>query len=340
MGSMDRKGFISTSMLATVAGFWGSSRHNKLQKSAITAIKPQRIPKNATIGLIAPASPVYNADDFTEMVDTLQGFGFKLVLGQHVRNQRGYLAGTDIDRANDINAMFANKNIDAILCVRGGWGCNRILELIDYEVVKNNPKALIGFSDITSLHMAIQAKTGLTTFHGPVGTSNWNEFTLESWNSVLFNAAAAHYQIPEDQDDAFTIRGGSATGKLLGGNLTVLTAMMGSNYLPSFEGAILFLEDVGEDAYRIDRMLTQLSLNGVLRQCAGVVLGKFTDCDDTGNSLSLKEVLDDHLLKLNIPAFYGAMISHQKKNCTLPVGISATINADNRTIQLLEPGVA
>ena len=334
---MDRKDFISTGMLASAAGFLRTG--NGKASSQLPKTKPARLPKNATLGLVAPASPIYNDADFDHMVEDLKAFGYNLILGDHVQDKRGYLAGTDEDRASDLNSMFENSEVDAILCVRGGWGCNRILDLIDYELIKQNPKALIGFSDITSLHMAIQAKTGLTTFHGPVGKSDWNDFTRDSWNKVLHQADASLYTIPEDQDDAFTISGGMATGKLLGGNLTVLTAMVGSDYLPSFEGGILFLEDVGEDAYRIDRMLTQLQLSGILKQCSAVVFGKCTDCDDTGNSLSLKEVFDDHLLKLDIPAFYGAMISHEDQNITLPVGVSATINADTRTIQLLESGV-
>lgn len=335
---MNRKDFIEKGIMVSALGGLMSNSSTQESESA-SLIKPKRLPENATLGLVAPASPVYSSSDFDHMISTLEGFGYSLVLGKHVRDRNGYLAGKDFDRADDLHQMFRNPEIDAILCVRGGWGSNRILDLIDFDTIKANPKPLIGFSDITSLHMAIQAKTGLVSFHGPVGKSDWNSFTKQSWDQVLHNAETPTYRIPSDEMDSFTIKSGKANGKLLGGNLTVLTSMIGSEYLPSFKGAILFLEDVGEDAYRIDRMLTQLALSGILKQCAGVVFGKCTECSDSGNSLSLKEIFDDHLLELDIPAFYGAMISHEERNITLPVGCLATIDADSRTIQLLEPGV-
>ena len=336
---MERKDFLKSSVLAGVAGLLPFQNERNFDSKHPELIKPRRLPKNATLGLIAPASPIYSSADFDTMIKNLEDLGYSLVLGKHVRDKRGYLAGKDEDRAADLHAMFEHSEVDAIVCVRGGWGSNRILQLIDFELIKSNPKIFVGFSDITSLHMAIQAKTGLVTFHGPVGKSNWNPLTRTAWVDVLQEGRTPDFIIPETETDGFTINSGKATGKLLGGNLTVLTSMIGSGFLPDFDGAILFLEDVGEDAYRIDRMLTQLSLAGILDKCSGFAFGKCTDCSDTGNSLSLKQVFDDHLGKLDIPAFYGAMISHEEQNITLPVGVSASINADKKTIKLLEPGV-
>jgi muramoyltetrapeptide carboxypeptidase len=337
---MDRKNFLGLGISTTLGSMLPvSSAFYSAVKSPATLIKPQRLPENATLGLIAPASPIYKDADFDTMIHNLESFGYTLKPGKHVRDQRGYLAGTDEDRAADLHTMFMDNSIDGIVCVRGGWGSNRILPLIDFSLIKDNPKVLVGFSDITSLILSIQAKTGLVTFHGPVGKSEWNPLTRQAWIDVLHEGKTPKYEIPETETDSYTINSGTASGRLLGGNLTVLTSMLGSGYLPDFDGSILFLEDIGEDAYRIDRMLTQLSLNGILKQIAGFVFGKCTKCSDSGNSLTLQQVFEDHFTNIDIPAFYGAMISHEEQNITLPVGVPATINADEKTIQLLEAGV-
>ncbi len=333
--SISRKNFISITSLGFVSNFFSSSK-NILDKQII---KPSRIKKGATLGLVAPASPIYIESQFDTMISNLQDLEYELKLGIHIKDRNGYLAGNDKDRAQDLMDMFLDNEVDAILCTRGGYGCNRILPLLDFELIKSNPKPLIGFSDITSLHLAIQQKTGLVTFHGPVGKSEWTDFTIQAWDEVLIDGKKPTYVTPEDQEDSFVINPGIASGKLLGGNLTVLTSMIGSEYLPDFKGSILFLEDIGEDVYRIDRMLTQLKLAGILKQLNGLVFGKCTDCSSGPNSLSLKDVFDDHLSLLDIPAFYGAMISHEDDNITLPVGIQASINANEKSISLLEPGV-
>ncbi|RNC85392.1 MAG: LD-carboxypeptidase [Balneola sp.] len=335
--AFSRKDFIARlgafSLFGILPAFSG------FESSSSEIIKPKRIKRGATLGLVAPGSPIYNPNDFENMITSLEGLGYTLVLGKHVKDRKGYLAGEDEDRVQDIMDMFSDDTIDAILCTRGGWGSNRILPMVDFELIKNNPKPFIGFSDITSLLLAIYKNTGLITFHGPVGKSDWNSFTVDSWDEVLINAKKAHYEIPEDQEDTFTITPGVTEGILLGGNLTVLTSMIGSDYLPDFEGAILFFEDIGEDVYRVDRMLTQLKLSGILNKINGFVFGKCTDCSSGSNSLPLKEVLNDHIGGLNIPAFYGAMISHEDRNITLPIGIKAQMDAELKTIQLLEAAV-
>lgn len=338
--SLSRKKFISITGLGASSAFLGSLTKNPTPKEKYhnDLIKPARINEGATLGLVAPASPIYSSVQFDTMISSLTEMGYKLKLGKHVKDRNGYLAGTDLDRAQDLMGMFLDKSVDAIVCTRGGWGSNRILDLIDFNLIKKNPKIFIGFSDITSLHLAILKKTGLVTFHGPVGKSDWNDFTKASWDSVLLKGETPLFEIPEDEL-SYRINPGVAKGRLLGGNLTVLTSMIGSDYLPDFKGAILFLEDVGEDVYRIDRMLTQLKLSGILSQINGFVFGKCTECDANQNSLSLKRVFQDHLSNLNIPAFYGAMISHEDRNITLPVGVKATIDADKKTIKLEEAGV-
>ena len=336
--SISRKNFLRLSGLG--AATWGALEGKDPENSKPSIlIKPKRLYKGCTLGLVAPGSPIYNDSEFDEMIDSLNYLGYILTLGKHVRNKNGYLAGTDKDRAADLMEAFLNSETDAILCIRGGWGCNRILPLLDFERIRSSPKPLIGFSDITSLHMAIFKRTGLITFHGPVGKSDWNAFTVEAWNRVLLNGELPVFEIPKDETGAFTIQQGIAKGTLLGGNLTVLTSLMGSEYLPDFENTILFLEDIGEDVYRIDRMLTQLKLNGILDKLSGFVFGKCTDCKANSNSLTLEQVFEDHIKPLQIPAFYGAMISHEDRNITLPVGIQAEIDSGKQTITLLESGV-
>ncbi|MEX0723976.1 MAG: LD-carboxypeptidase [Gracilimonas sp.] len=335
-----RKDFLKTTALASLTGLTISSAgctsqlvHNS------DKIKPKALKAGDTLGLIAPGSPIYEKHVFDEMLTNLTDLGFELKLGTHVRNRNGYLAGTDAERLEDLMNMFQDTEVDGIMCIRGGWGCNRILPSIDYDIIRNNPKVFCGFSDITSLHMAFYTKSDLQTFHGPVGKSVWNEFTTDAFRSVIWRGEDAEFSIPEDEDDSFVITPGVAQGRMLGGNLSVLVSMIGSDYLPSFQGAILFLEDIGESVYRIDRMLTQLKLSGILDQISGFVFGKCTECSAGNNSLSLEQVFDDHIKPLNIPAFYGAMISHEDDNITIPFGMKTTINADELTIQLNESAV-
>ena len=337
MAAFTRRDFIAQISVLSLAGLAPASILFDTTTDSI--IKPKRIAPGATLGLVAPGSPIYLSSDFDRMIESLRSLGYTLVLGGHVKDRNGYLAGTDEDRVGDLMNMFQDDKIDAILCTRGGWGSNRLLPLIDFELIKQNPKPLIGFSDITSLLLSIYKKTNLVTFHGPVGKSEWNTFTVDSWNDVLIEGRKAIYKIPEDQTDTFTITEGKAEGVLLGGNLTVLTSMIGSQYLPDFEGSILFFEDIGEDVYRIDRMLTQLKLSGILDKIHGFVFGKCTDCSAGSNSLSLKAVFNDHIAPLKKPAFYGAMISHEERNITLPIGIKASMDAERKTIQLLDTAV-
>ncbi len=333
-----RKEFLKLTTAASVAS-GVLSKVPGAYESGKKLIKPKALKEGDTIALVAPGSPIYSEDEFNRMLSDLEGLGFNLRLGKHVRDQRGYLAGNDKDRAADLMRQFVDPRVDGIICIRGGWGCNRILPLLDFDVMRNHPKVFMGFSDITSLHMAIRKKAGLVTFHGPVGKSTWNQFTTEAFRRVVWKGEKVTFNLPDDVNDAFPIKEGKATGILLGGNLTVLTSMIGSGYLPSFRNAILFLEDVGEDVYRIDRMLTQLKLAGILDQLNGFVFGKCTECEAGDNSLSLQQVFDDHLGSLDIPAFYGAMISHEEQNITLPIGVKAEMDAGSKTISLLEAGV-
>ncbi len=315
-----------------------------------STLKPPRLKAGDTVGLINPAGATFHHDDVTIAEETFAALGLKMKAGKHLLDRYGYLAGTDEARAADVNSMYADPDVDAIITLRGGWGCNRILDLIDYKTVAKNPKIIIGYSDITSLLLAFYAKSNLVTFHGPVGISTWNEYSTDFVKRLLFNAEAFTMENPKDIGDNLTqtkhrilkIHGGNATGKLLGGNLSVLTAMVGSEYLPDFKGNILFLEEVGEDIYRVDRMLTQLKLAGILGEISGFVFGKCSNCDsgESYGSLTLEEVLDDHIKPLGIPAWFGSMIGHIGDKFTMPLGVKAEIDATKGSITLLEPSVS
>lgn len=337
--------------LGVAAGAVALGRGMQAQAAPAPLGKPPRLKAGDTVGLISPASALTDRFDLQAATDNIIAMGLKPKVGAHALDRAGYFAGDDRARADDLNAMFADKNVKAVFCVRGGWGCARILPHIDWDVVRANPKLLTGYSDITALHMAFAAKAGFGTLHGPNANSTWGKLSWENFRAIAFDGAAPAYRNPVGKEDRLvqragavrTLRGGRARGRLLGGNLTVLTALMGTPYLPDFSGAILFLEDVDEAEYRIDRMLTQLSLGGVLGKLAGVVFGQCTDCRASGGTLSgftLSEVLEQHLAPLGVPVFQGLEFGHIDNQFSLPVGVSAEIDADAGTVKLLEAAVS
>lgn len=320
-----------------------------LNAPALT-IKPPRLRSGDTVGLVCPAAPAYSRETVQITIESLATMGLKTKLSAHFYDRYGYLGGKDADRAADVNAMFADPDVQLVMAMHGGWGCARILPLLDYDLIRKNPKILIGYSDITALLLGIYAKTGLVTMHGPEGAATWNSFTSERFRRLLMEGEALTYENPTDKgntlaqtdDRIVTIRPGTARGQLGGGNLTVLSHLIGSPYLPDWRGKILFIEDVHEAIYSVDRMLTHLKLAGILGQVAGVVFGKCTKChpsSDSFGSLTLEDVLTEHLGPLNVPVFAGSMIGHIANKFTVPIGINAEIDAGKGTIRLLEPGV-
>ncbi len=282
----------------------------------------------------------------------MEALGLKVKLGENVKKRHGHLAGNDHERAQELNMMFRDPEVDAIICLRGGSGAARILDLIDYTAIKNNPKIFIGYSDITALHLAIYKRTGLVTFHGPLATSTWNSFAVDHFKKLLFDAEAVKYANPSEKGGLLTqtknrirtITPGTTTGELLGGNLSVLTGIVGTPFFPTdWKDKILYLEDVGEQIYAVDRMMSQLQLAGVLKQIKGFIFGKCSDCEPGGaggyGSLTLEEVIDHYIKPLNIPAFTGAMIGHISDNSTIPNGIKTEMNAEEGTFKLLNPAV-
>jgi len=313
--------------------------------------KPRRLRAGDTVGVVTPATATYQEVELDIVRESLEGLGLRVKVGEHVMNRHGSLGGLDRDRAADINGFFADRDVRAVVPTRGGWGSARLLPHLDYEVIARNPKILIGYSDITALLTAIHARTGLVTFHGPNGGGRWDSYSLEWVKRILFAGEAVTFSNPKTTNDrnvltqidnrTRTIRPGRARGRLLGGNLTVLTGILGSPYVPSFEGAILFLEDVEEQWYRVDRMMTQLKIAGILDRLRGFVFGTCTDCS-TGTgyaSLTLEEILADHVEPLGIPAWQGAMIGHGMPQWTLPVGLEVEIDAVAGTMTMVDQAV-
>jgi muramoyltetrapeptide carboxypeptidase len=308
---------------------------------------PAALAPGDTVALVSPSSATSERLNLQLAQEAMQALGFKVKTGEHYASRYGHLAGSDAARAGDLNAMFADDEVKAIICVRGGSGAARLLPLLDYDAIRANPKVLLGYSDITALHNAILAQAGLVTFHGPIGAGSWNRFNVDQFRRVFFDRALMQYRNPSDAGDelvprkhrTLTITGGKARGELIGGNLTVLTGLAGSPYLPDFRGKILFLEDVSEAPYRIDRMLTTLKLMGALDAIAGFVFGECTDCGpgEGYGSLTLDQIFDDHIKPLGIPAYRGAMIGHIREQFIVPVGGKVELDADAGTFRMLEP---
>ena len=311
-------------------------------------LKPARLQPGDTIGLVAPASATFQRVELDIARESLEGLGLKVKVGAHIMDRHGSLGGQDKDRAADINRFFADSSVKAVFPTRGGWGTSRLLPLLDYDTIRRNPKILMGYSDITALLNGIHARTGLITFHGPNAGGRWDEYSVGLVKRVLFDGEAVTFDNPKTTNDKNvltqvdnrirTIRPGKATGRLLGGNLTVLTAILGSPYVPNFDGAILFLEDVGEDWYRVDRMMTSLKLAGILGKVRGVIFGTCSECGPGEGfaSFTPEEIFADHLAPLGVPCWQGAMIGHAQPQWTLPVGATVTIDASLGTVTMAE----
>jgi muramoyltetrapeptide carboxypeptidase len=322
---------------------------NRRSSSDRKIIKPKRLAKGDTVAVIAPSSGVA-PEAFEKALQNLSGLGLKTKTGKSARARAGFLAGTDRQRLDDLHQAFGDAEIKAVWCVRGGYGVSRLLPDLDFNLIKKNPKIFIGYSDITALHTAIHQNTGLVTFHGPVAASTYSDYVKNHVVNVLMNPSAP-YKIElspaniAKESNLFktqTITPGKCRGGLIGGNLSLLTAMAGTPFaLRNMKGKLLFIEDVGEQPYRIDRMLTQLRQTIDLRRLAGIALGIFEDCNpkDATASQSLIEVLKDRLGDLGIPVIYGLSFGHIRDQFTLPIGIEAELDTEKATMTFLETGV-
>jgi muramoyltetrapeptide carboxypeptidase len=307
------------------------------------------LPEGGTIGVTAPSGPYFNRSDIERPLAWWRDRGYQVNLADSVWAQDDYVAGPPEKRAEDLNALFADPEVDVIQVLWGGTGAIEILPFLDYELITANPKALMGFSDITNLHIALRQSAGLATFHGPgFGSMGVPERTDFTWDSAAaaFRAGGAG-PVPRDPDDPFvrTIVGGSATGPIVGGNLFTFVHLIGTPWDPVFDGAILLMEEVNEPPYIMEVHLHQLALAGKLSSVAGVVVGELKDCDwrearpESPRTRSIEDVLERCLAPLGVPVLYKLPLGHGKHLATVPLGVQATLDADGQTLTVDEPGV-
>ena len=313
-------------------------------KQPPVALLPKRLKPGDTLGLIAPGYAI-NEELLEETKAVLANMGFKTYHTPYILGKHGYFSNTDKARVNDLNHMFEHPQVAGIVCVRGGYGCTRIMDEINYDQIRNNPKVLLGFSDITALLNGIYQETGLITIHGPVGSTLEDRYSISQLQQLIITAKEnlqIHNATLEDQltmeaeYERYTINGGSAKGKLVGGSLTLVNALIGTPHEIDFTDNIVCLEDVEEAPYRIDRMLTQLLNGPTFKKASGIMFGVCAGCNTSTNpnSFTLKEVILDRIKPLGIPSVYGMSFGHVKHNFSFPIGLDATLDADNKTLQL------
>ena len=316
-----------------------------------TLIKPPRLRFGDTIGLVGPGGRT-NDEAIEKAVDRIAQLGFRVRQGANLRAVHGNYGGSVQQRLDDLHAMFRDRDVKAIWCIRGGSGCISLLAALDYALIRAHPKVLLGYSDITALHLAIHRHAGLVTFHGPVASSSESDYSTMHMLAVLMDpqpvytiAMALENRVRAQEEAQYAIRtvtAGRASGRLMGGNLSLVSALAGTPYAADFRKAILFLEEVNEEPYRIDRWMTQLDLAVGLDKAAGVMIGICENCGPQGNgsSLTLDETLDVHLQPLHVPAVSGYSFGHIRNQFTIPVGVRATLDTQAQTLTLLEPAVS
>lgn len=314
-------------------------------------IKPPRLQPGDTVALIAPGGYA-TEKSIAKARRNIEALGLRVREGASLRAVYGNYGGSVPQRLADLHAMFGDPDIKMIWPIRGGSGCISLLAHLDFDLIRANPKILLGYSDITALHLAIHKHAGLVTFHGPVASSTMTDYSVEHMMAVLSDPQP-RYTIPmalENSRRALekphfalrTVHGGVATGPLMGGNLSLVAALAGTPYAAQVKDSILFLEEVNEAPYRIDRWLTQLDLSAGLNKAAGVMVGICEDCgpEHEDISLTLDQTLDIHLQSLSVPAVTGYSIGHIRDQFTIPMGIRATLDTERQTVTLLEPAVS
>jgi muramoyltetrapeptide carboxypeptidase len=313
--------------------------------------KPRALRPGDTIGLVSPSGPTRpgGSGSTPESVERarqrLHDVGFRTVVAPHAFEARGYLAGADTDRAADLQAMLENPAVQGVLCVRGGYGAHRLLDRLAYAAIGRRPKVFVGYSDITALHLALYTQCGFVTFHGPMAGAlaqpDPHDY-LELLRAVTKAEPLGRLVNPPGAPAIETLVPGVAEGPLIGGNAALLTGLLGTRFVPeaeAFRGSILFLEDVGDKLYRLDRKLAHLRLAGILDAVAGIVIGECRYSAEPGDTLSLQQILEDHIVPLGKPAIYGLACGHGAYHLTLPIGVRARLDAAERSLSVEEAGV-
>lgn len=310
---------------------------------AMKIVKAKALRKGDIIGIAAPASPPNSIDDLNKGIRYLEQIGYRVEVGKHVYDKFGYLAGEDKHRADDLNNFISNPKVRAIFIVRGGYGSHRILSMIDYKSLKCNPKIFVGYSDITVIQLAVFKKTGLVTFAGPMLAPDFSKTISESAEELFWRLVSSTKPvggISKYQNQPFRVlHQGKAEGILLGGNLSVISSLVGTPFIPSFSNSILMLEDIQEAPYRIDRMLQQLKLSNKFKNLSGVVLGNFSTCVAETNkpTLTVEEILDFVFDKY--PLMSNAHFGHIKNALTIPYGIRCRMDTRRNELFFLESAV-
>ncbi len=305
--------------------------------------KPKKLELGDKIAVTAPGGAIWDQKDVLRFELLLKNLGFRVVLGETLNKKKGYLAGTDEERSNELMSFFVDSSVDGIIAMRGGWGCARLLDKLDYSIIQSNPKVLMGFSDITSLLNAVHLKSGLITFHGLVGVNTWNEFSTNVFQQVVCSGEICSFPMDQSTSSSFvSINKGKATGRLFGGNLSVICGLVGSPYFEIPQNSILFLEETNEEPYVVDRLLTHLKLAKVYEKLNGVVFGNCSRClaENPMQSIPTIEVIREHFSEIKIPVSYGSPIGHVANKWTLPIGIEVEMDADIGSLTLLESAVS
>jgi len=350
---LSRRSFIKSGFAAAALPLLPVRVHANPTSNKST-IRPQALKKGDTIGLITPASPLFEAHrTVMEAEVNLEQLGFKTKTAKNIFKKRGYLAGTIAERVADLHDMFKDPDVNAIMTIRGGYGSAQLLPYLDYKLIQNHPKILIGYSDVTSLLNGIHKKTGLVTFHGPVAVSTFTDYTKEYFYKVLENKKAVGLIDAESFgsesssiNHVWTFRKGIGEGLLVGGNITLMQSLVGTPYDFNGDGAILFFEEVGEEPYDLDRILTQMKQAGKFNKCRGVFFDRLDSTRPSSykpafkSSLSVEEVIEDIFKDFDFPVCVGFSIGHIKDKPTLPIGVRARLDADNAQIHLLEAAVS
>ncbi|MFZ1518791.1 MAG: LD-carboxypeptidase [Ignavibacteriaceae bacterium] len=359
---MNRKKFITSLSVASAGAavfpFSILGQPSRLQdknlegfiKDKPPVIKPKRLKVGDKLAIVAPGSYI-SEEELQDSIKNLNQLGFETTHSKKILLQSGYFAGSDKDRAEDLMEKFSDKSVKGIVCARGGYGCARILPMLDYDIIRANPKVLIGYSDITALLYGIYQKSGLVTFHGPVGTSTFNDYSVDNFKRVLINPERTSLFPNSTSGDDENVYGvtsivkGKGKGRLVGGNLSIMVSLIGTEFDVDYSNKIIFIEEIGEEPYRVDRMLTQMIQTDKLKDAAGVMMGIFRNCEGKqkdpsfSKTCTLMEVLQDRLNKLKIPVVYGMSFGHVKDKFTIPFGALAELDADKQTFTLLEKAV-
>lgn len=332
---MKRQAFLKGGILGLFALGLNSFKLEKIP-SEKSSILPPPLKKGDSVALFAPAGAIFNSEHISKLKNILNKQGYKVVLAENLDYKNGYLAGSDKERLDAFHALIKNKEVKALIAVRGGWGCARFIKNLDLNLIKANPKIIMGYSDLTSLLNYITDETGIITYHGPMAYSTWNNLALSEFNA-RFVEQQKNVSLLKLDTDNYSNNKGSAQGILCGGNLTVLSQMLGTHYSLNVKNKILFLEETNEEPYVIDRMLTQLRDSDYFKNVNGIVLGKFHKCvpEIKEKSISLLEVFDYHFKELDIPVFGFANFGHVKDKYILDIGRMAKINSANFRIDLL-----